>query len=530
MKLQMDLRVRQRPRRHQAQASLTSLFQRFPSITNKLGKRIHPVAQLQPLTQPRDLPGPYGPPLIGHLFQLSSERSHLTLERWAERYGPLFQIRLGRSRLVVVSDHGAIQRILEQRPQSFRRNRVIEDRFTELGIDGLFTAEGEDWRRQRRTVVAALGGTRLTGFFPRLKATTARLQRRWEAAGKQPVDVCHDLTRFTVDVTMQLAFGIDPNTLETPGPVIQQHLEKIGPGLQRRFFTLFPYWRLVRLPPDRALDRAVKELEREVEAVVRATREHMAAHPGHGPTNFLEAMLVIAEREGSTLTSAELLAHTSQLLLAGEDTTSYTVSWIVHYFTRFPEAFLRVRREVDDLIGPAAALDELEQANRLPFLDAFCNEVMRLKPAAPHMALEALEDTEMLGCRLPKGTKLFVLLRYAATREEHFAGGDRFDPERWLPRPTGNGKQPHNTQAFVPFGAGPRICPGRNLAMLEIRTVLAMLCRNFDLEPVNPGREVREKMAVVMRPDQLHVRLKRRSLDQQDPLKNRDPAPTALLI
>ena len=101
------------------------------------------MARLQPLTQPHDLPGPYGPPLIGHLFQLSSERSHLTLERWAERYGPLFQIRLGRSRLVVVSDHGAIQRILEQRPQSFRRNRVIEDRFTEIGIDGSSRRRGK---------------------------------------------------------------------------------------------------------------------------------------------------------------------------------------------------------------------------------------------------------------------------------------------------------------------------------------------------------------------------------------------------
>lgn len=481
--------------------------------------RICPVAVRQPLTQLRDLPGPYGPPLIGHLFQLGGQQSHLTLERWAERYGLLYQIRLGRSRMVVVSHHETIQRILEQRPQSFRRNRVVEDRFTEIGINGLFTAEGEDWRQQRRMVVAALSRTRLAGFFPRLKATTTRLQHRWEAAadGNQPVDICDDLTRFTVDVTMQLAFGVDPNTLETPGPVIQRYLEKIGPGLQRRLFTLFPYWRLVRLPPDRALDRAVKVLEREVEAIVRATRERMAAHPHQEPTNFLEAVLAVAEREGSTLTSADLLAHTSQLLLAGEDTTAYTISWIIHYFTKFPKAFDRAQREVDNLVAPGAALDALEQANRLPFLDAFCNEVMRLKPVAPNMALETLEDTEMLGCRIPKGTQLFVLLRYAATREEHFAGGSSFDPERWLSPTAGHGKQPHHARVFAPFGGGPRICPGRNLAMLEIRTVLAMLCRTFGLEPMGPGMEVKETMAVVMRPDQLHLRLKRRSGNSRVP-------------
>ena len=254
----------------------------------------------------------------------------------------------------------------------------------------------------------------------------------------------------------------------------------------------------------------MKVLEREVGAIVRATQEHTAAHPDREPTNFLEALLAIAEREGSTLTSADLLAHTSQLLLAGEDTTSYTVSWIIHYFTRFPEAFDRIRREVDDLIAPSAALETLEQANQLPLLDAFCNEVMRLKPVAPNMALETLEDTEMLGCLIPRGTKLLVLLRYAATREKHFAGGDGFDPERWFSQPVGHGKQPHHVQAFAPFGGGSRICPGRNLAMLEIRTVLAMLCRNFDLEPVRPGKEMKESIAVVMRPDRLHLRLKRR--------------------
>ena len=187
--------------------------------------------------------------------------------------------------------------------------------------------------------------------------------------------------------------------LETPGPVVKQHLEKNRPRAATAIFHALPLLAPGASTTDRALDRAVKVLEREVGAIVRATQEHTAAHPDREPTNFLEALLAIAEREGSTLTSADLLAHTSQLLLAGEDTTSYTVSWIIHYFTRFPEAFDRIRREVDDLIAPSAALDTLEQANQLPLLDAFCNEVMRLKPVAPNMALETLEDMERLRAR-----------------------------------------------------------------------------------------------------------------------------------
>ena len=359
------------------------------------------MSEPQALTPTPSPARPLWPAVVGHLLQLGSEQFHLTLERWAERHGPLFQIRLGRSQLAVVSDHGAIQRILEQRPQSFRRNRAVEDRFNELGINGLFTAGGEDWRQERRTVVAALSRTRLAGFFPKLKATTARLQKRWEvaAAGNQPVDVCHDLTRFTVDVTMQLAFGVDPNTLETPGPVVQQHLEKISPGLQRRFFTLFPYWHLVHPPQDRALDRAVKVLEREVGAIVRATREHMAAHPDREPTNFLEALLAIAEREGSTLTSADLLAHTSQLLLAGEDTTSCTVSWTFIASPGFPRRSTGSAARWTTSSPRQRRLTHWSRPTSSPCWTPYCNEVMRLKPVAPNMALETLEDMERLRAR-----------------------------------------------------------------------------------------------------------------------------------
>jgi len=465
------------------------------------------------VTQVRDLPGPRGLPLIGHLHRFSSKQFHLALEKWADRYGPLFQIRLGLSRFVVISDQGAIRSILDQRPRGFRRNSVLADRFHELGLKGLFTAEGDQWRQQRRIVVTALSRTRLATFFPKMAATTARLQRRWEALADRgaAVDICHDMTRFTVDVTMQLAFGIDPNTLETPGPVIQQHLGIIGPGLQRRLLALVPYWRLVPLPADRALDRAVKVLEQEVAAVVRATRQRMAAHPQQEPSNFLEAMLRVADHEGSNLTSADLLAYTSQLLLAGEDTTSYTISWIIYYFTQFPDFFQQAQAEVDALMAPAAALDDFQQTSHLPFIDAFSNEAMRLKSVAPALSLQALVNTELLGCFIPKGTRLIVLLRHMATSEEHFADGDYFAPERWLPNQNGEVTQPHHPQAFVPFGAGPRICPGQNLAILEMRSVLAMLCRNFDLELVNPQRQVKEELAVVMRPDHLQVRLKRRS-------------------
>ncbi len=459
-----------------------------------------------------DLPGPRGLPVLGNLHRIRFDRLHLILEDWAEQYGEIFRIRIGPKRIAVISDCSAMQHILAQRPEEFRRTTMLEAVATEMRLKGVFAAEGEDWRRQRRIVIAALNRARLKDFFPTLAMTVERLKRRWERAAdtSEPVDLCRDLMRFTVDVTMQLAFGVDANTLETPGPVIQHHLDKIFPVLHRRVNAAFPWWRYFRLPSDRALERAIKALEREVGDMVRATRERMAAMPERRdtPTNFLEAILAAVETEESGFTDAEIFANAGTLLLAGEDTTANSMAWIMHYFTKYPEHFERVRREVDAVVAPETAIVSLEQATKFPFLDAFCNEVMRLKPIAPVHVVESVTDTTILGYAIPKGTQIMMLARRMATRDENFGEGKRFVPDRWLV-PAGSRTCPHDRRAFIPFGSGPRLCPGRSLALLEIRTVLAMLCRNFQLKPVHGGTEVGEHLVFTMMPSNLSVRLSR---------------------
>ena len=327
------------------------------------------------------------------------------------------------------------------------------------------------------------------------------------------MDLCRDLMRFTVDVTMQLAFGVDANTLETPGPVIQRHLDKIFPVLHRRVNAPVTWWRHIRLPSDRVLERALAELRGEVGAMVRDTRARMDAEPErrNAPKDFLEAILAARETEGSGFTDDEIYANAGTLLLAGEDTTANSMAWSIHYFTKFPEHFACIRREVDDLIAPATAIGSSDQANKLPFLDAFTNEVMRLKPVAPLHILEPVKDVEILGCLIPKGTTIMLPVRRMATREESFVNAQSFSPERWL-NPREEKDYVHDPGASIPFGAGPRMCPGRALALLQIRAVLAMLTRNFDVEPVHSGREVEEHLAFTMLPAHLLVTLKRRPL------------------
>ena len=460
-----------------------------------------------------NLPGPRCLPLIGNLHQFRLDRLHLALEDWAGQFGPLYQIRFGPYRVAVLSDRAEIQRILADRPDGFRRPSNLEAAASEMRLKGVFAAEGEDWRRQRRIVVDALNRARIEDFFPRLATTVGRLQRRWERAADagDPVDLSRDLMRFTVDVTTQLAFGIDINTLETSGPTIQRHLDKVFPVLHRRLNSPFPYWRFIRLPADRKLDRALDALELEFAAMVKSVRERLEREPERrqSPRDFLEAIVIEMEAEGSRVTNEEIFANVGNLLLAGEDTTANTIAWTVHLLTGNPDWLDRCRREIEALTASdSTGLEDFEQTKRMPVIDAVSSESMRLKPVAPLHTLEALHDTWILGYRIPKGTMIIMLLRHLATRDEHFANGDRFDPERWLLKQEAR-QGPHDHRAFVPFGGGPRFCPGRNLAMLEIRTVLAMLCSNFDVLRVDRDG-VSEQVAFTMFPTNLFVRMKRR--------------------
>ena len=131
--------------------------------------------------------------------------------------------------------------------------------------------------------------------FTRLEIVHRRLQRALATRerGGETVDASADLRRFTVDVTSSLAFATDLNTLESEGDVTQRHLDKIFPAISRRLFAPVPYWRWFKLPADRELDAAVKQVHELVNGLVENARRRAASQTSADarPGNFLDAMV-----------------------------------------------------------------------------------------------------------------------------------------------------------------------------------------------------------------------------------------------
>ena len=461
-----------------------------------------------------ELPGPRGIPLLGNLLQAERARIHQVVENWARQYGSYFTFRLAGRRFLVVADHEAVAAVLRDRPEGFGRTAKLHRISAEAGFErGVFSVNGETWRRQRRMVMASFDPAHVKAYFPSLVKVSQRLGARWQKAARaaEPIDLQSDLMRFTVDAIAGLAFGSEVNTLESDDDIIQHHLDKIFPMLFKRILAPVSYWHYLKLPADRQFDRSVLVVKAAIDGFVAQARQRLAADPGlrQSPRNLLEAMLCAADQPASGLTDRDVSGNVLTMLLAGEDTTANTLAWMIHLLDRNQPALARARDEVRRVVGTATALT-LEQMAQLPFIEACIHETMRLKPVGPFLPLEAHRDSVIGDIRVPAGTLVWCVMRHETMDDRYFANAGDFQPQRWLDA-ADPAQQAHSAKRLsMPFGAGPRICPGRYLALLEMKLAMATLLSQFDIAGVDTpdGAEARERMAFTMTPVGLRMRLR----------------------
>jgi cytochrome P450 len=473
---------------------------------------------MQPITAPSapalrrlaDLPGPRPLPLLGNMHQMERARVHQDMEDWSRQYGPLFRVSIPGTTMLVVADPELIKQALCARPATFRRPAVTAEVAAEMGgIPGVFEAEGAVWRNQRQMVMQAFAPHAVKRYFPALVQVAQRLQRRWEgaAAEERTIDLGAELRLYTVDIIAGLAFGSDVNTIETGDNAIQRNLDEILPAIARRSMAAFPYWRYVKLPRDHRLDRCVANTRVAVDDLVAQARRRMQDDPAHAtrPGNMLDAMLAAAAREGSGVTERDVAGNVLTMLLAGEDTTSNSLAWLIYLLHGHPDVLQQARAEVLRIVPEIGALT-IEQVDQLDFVEACAHEALRLKPPAAFIPLEALVDTTVGDVQVEQGTILWCVMRGSSLDDTWFTNAAQFAPQRWLDDTV-------DKKASMPFGAGPRTCPGRYLALLEIKVAMAMLLARFDIVSVTTahGGAPREKMGFVMEPEALRMRLRVRT-------------------
>jgi cytochrome P450 len=348
-------------------------------------------------------------------------------------------------------------------------------------------------------------------YFPSLVHITQRAAGRWQraAAAGHAIDLQADLMRYTVDVIAGLAFGADINTLESDDDVIQRHLDQIFPTLFRRLLAPMPYWRWFRTAADRRIEVHLAALNEAVQGFIAQARARLAHDPV--PHNLIEAMLAARDGTASGLSDEDVASNVLTMLLAGEDTTANTLAWMIHLLDRHPDMLAQAQAEVRSVLGSARLPSSIEQIAALDFVEACAHETMRLKPVAPILPLQAFKDAAVAGVAVPAGTIVMLMMRGGTLDAQHFPDPMRFDPRRWLAG--GAADAGASKRVAMPFGAGPRICPGRYLALVEIKMAMAMLLGGFEIESVRApgGGEAEERLAFTMAPVGLQLRLRERA-------------------
>ena len=249
----------------------------------------------------KDLPVPKGNLIGGNLKDFNKPQRHLIFERWIREYGDLFKIRLFHKQLVVCADPEIIDTILSMRPDTFSRFPKIDEVLSEMGIGGVFSAEGSSWKQQRKVVSEALSLRKTKGFYPRIIAKSQGLVSKWNSYADtgQILDVREEMRSFTVDVICSLIFGYEMNNIKERDEALTKHLDLIFPMVNKRIAASFPVWRLLPGKKDRELNTSLLFLKTLVEDLIDKAKTRLKDNQQlrDKPSNFLEAILVERENE-----------------------------------------------------------------------------------------------------------------------------------------------------------------------------------------------------------------------------------------
>ena len=331
--------------------------------------------------------------------------------------------------------------MLRDRPEGFRRTPRFAAIAREIGLGaGVFGAEGEPWKRQRRMVMAGFDPRHLRAYFPSL---VRGLRPARKAAGgaprrpARPIDLQADLMRFTVDAISGLAFGADVNTLESDDDIIQRHLDKIFPAMFRRLFAPFPTWRWYRTRADRELDASVVKVNAAIDGFVAAARQSASMPTRRAaprPANLLEAMIVAADDPGSGITDGEVSGnvHDDAARRRGHD-RQHAWPGRSGCCSRHPEALARARGRDRRRRRRSGDLDARALPPRCTGSKPAPTRRCASSRSRPSLTLQALRDTTVADIRVPGGDA-GLLATCAAIRcaRHYFARAAEFDPQRWL--------------------------------------------------------------------------------------------------
>jgi cytochrome P450 len=423
-------------------------------------------------------PGPPPRAIPGLLRKLWGDRLSL-LSDAADEYGDVVRLAMGPKTIYFFNHPDHAKHVLADNDANYHKGLGLAEARRRILGDGLLTSEGETWRHQRRVISPAFRRERIAGFAGVVAEAGASLTQRLEAQGGNVVDLAGEMTALTMDVLGRTLLDADLSPLQFLGPAFEAAQEQA----MFEMVTLgsLPLW--LPLPRHRRFRAARRQIEGAVRTLVN-TREHGAGTDG----SDLMSMLLRAAPTERDARWRELCDQIVTMLLAGHETTASTLSWAWYLLSRHPEAAERLRAEAVAVLGDRTP--GYADLASLPYTTMVIRETMRLYPAVWALPRRAVAPDEIGGYPIPAGADVMISPYTLHRHRDFWAEPEQFRPERFA----ADAPAVAHRYAYVPFGAGSRVCVGSHLGMLEATIIAAMVARRFRFEFAGPADPVPEAM------------------------------------
>jgi len=447
-------------------------------------------------------PGPRGLEALVSVLRDGTRDPREYYRQLVSRFGNIVCLRVGTKAFCLLNDAAHIEHVLKDNYRNYTKGPGYEMFRPFLG-DGLLTSEGDLWRRQRTLMQPPFHHDAIARFGDTVTELAEEMLERWGGAVEmgRPLDISAEMMQLTLAVVGRTLLGGDTSGCadevrvaaaaiqRQAGEQLHSWLRLLDLLLPTRRHLSFSIGRLLPTASNRHFRGAVRMLDDIVYRLISERRRSGAA------AKDLLGLLVQAGNgeTGRGMSDAQLRDEVMTMFLAGHETTAVALTWAFYLLDRHPEVESRLRQELANVLGDR--LPAFADLGRLPYLERFINEVLRLYPPFWRLSRHAREDDTVGGYRIPADCVVLLSPWLTHRNPAYWADPERFDPDRFLPQPSAGRPR----FAYFPFGGGPRICIGNAFALMESRLILARVLQRYRLRLV-PGHPVDVEPRITLRP------------------------------
>lgn len=430
-------------------------------------------------------------PWFGKGLEFAKDSPNILL-KMAQEYGEVVQFHLFGYEIYLVTNPDLVREVLVTKIAQFPKSEFDIQILSKFVGYGLVTANGEAHRRQRQLVQPAFHTNRIQNYAETMVRYTDDTLKGWVSG--ETKEISREMAELTMYVVSKTLFDVDRDNMSGMAQQIGQTIHEIQAIANSDFNFPIPIPDWLPTSKNQRRKRAKQVLDATIDGIVAQRRATSIDGQVEDRGDLLSMLLLARDDAGTSLTDDEIREQAATLFIAGHETTSNALTWTWHLLSQYPQIEAKLHTELDQQLG--GRLPTVHDLRNLPYTEKIIKESLRLYPPAWVLnGRQATEDTTIGDYYIPKGATIFISPYVLHRLPQYFAQPDLFDPERFAPE----NEKLIPRYAYIPFGAGARVCIGNSFAMMEARLILATIAQRYRLQ-LAPDQKVTLNPQITLSP------------------------------